>query len=225
MGNDPRSGGQGNPGQGNPGQGNPGQGNPGQGNPGQGNPVRAILVRAIPDKAIPVRATPVKAILVKVVLGREILAKENQTKAAAKAAAKVAKVVVPAVARVVKAAARVVNFDQCPLSRRGHTLGYSLRRRRLERSQEAEFLEELHTPNRRSLRRAPILDSPGTSGVVCPSGCDWESHMPRARCQLSAVGSVSTVETARETSERLPSGLLTRYWRFRRAPFAMRIRG
>jgi uncharacterized membrane protein YgcG len=48
MGNDPRSGGQGNhgqdnpeqgnPGQGNPGQGNPGQGKPGQGNPGQGNP-------------------------------------------------------------------------------------------------------------------------------------------------------------------------------------------
>jgi hypothetical protein len=69
--------------------------------------IRVVVARAILGKAIPTRAIRAWATLI-----RAILVKENQTKAAAKA-------VVPAVARVVKAAARAVDFDRCPLSRRG----------------------------------------------------------------------------------------------------------
>jgi hypothetical protein len=73
--------------------------------------IRVVVARAILGKAIPTRAIRAWATLI-----RAILVKENQTKAAAKAAAKA---VIPAVARVVKAAARAVDFDGCPLSRRG----------------------------------------------------------------------------------------------------------
>jgi hypothetical protein len=122
-------------------------------------PNKAIPDKAILDKAIPVRASPgkailVKAILVKVVLDREILAKENQkTKVAAKTAAKVAKAVVPAVARVIKAAARVVNFDQCPLWRAGITLRISARYGSLILKQPACGVSALLTQEPMSRRR------------------------------------------------------------------------
>ena len=63
--------------------------------------VRAILVETIRDKGSQDRAIPVK----------DVLERKIQTKVVARMAAKVAKAVDPAAARVVKVAAKVVNFD------------------------------------------------------------------------------------------------------------------
>jgi hypothetical protein len=99
----------GNPGQGDPGQGRPGQGNPGQGNPGQGNPGQGDPGQGNPGRDNPSRDNPGETIRVRI-----ILAKKDQTRAVAKAAARVDKVDAPAVARVGRAAGKAVNSDPVP---------------------------------------------------------------------------------------------------------------
>jgi hypothetical protein len=68
-----------------------------------------ILVKVVLDKEI-----LAKAILAKAILAKAILVNKDPTRMVAKAAARVAKVVVPAVARAVKGAVRVVDFDKVP---------------------------------------------------------------------------------------------------------------
>jgi hypothetical protein len=89
--------------------------------PDKASLIRAIRDKAILDRAIPVGTIPVGTVRVETNLVGVILIEKSQIRAVAKAAARVAKVNAPAVARVAKAVAKRVNDDARSQRGSGHS--------------------------------------------------------------------------------------------------------